>query len=101
MKTSYGGETHIYTNGLGHVTKMVAMPYGKKTLNNLLLYNQYTVLGMWGLRIGDVGPTKFIQMMVLVMYFNMNNLEKLSFQLPLKPKSLYLLEMVNLIRQLL
>ena len=33
---------NIYTNELGHMTNMAAMPiYGKK-LKNLLLQNQYT-----------------------------------------------------------
>ena len=45
----------IYTNGLGHMAKMVAMPiYGKNSLKNLFLQNQwagynetyYVALGM-------------------------------------------------------
>ena len=34
----------IYTNELGHMTNMAAMPiYGKNLKKNLLLQNQYTI----------------------------------------------------------
>ena len=34
--------TKVCSNGLGHMTKMAAMPYMVKTLKNLLLRNQKT-----------------------------------------------------------
>ena len=45
------------------MTKMAAMPiYGKNPLKIFLLQNQKADL-VWS--IGDVGPTKFVQMMIL------------------------------------
>ena len=32
--------TKVYINGLGHMTKMGAMPFMVKTFKNLLLHNQ-------------------------------------------------------------
>ena len=35
-----GEQKFIYVNGLGHMTKIAAMPIYGKTFNNLLLQNQ-------------------------------------------------------------
>ena len=53
--------TKVCSNGPGHMTKMAATPiYDKNPLKNLL-QNQIVD----DLRIWDVGPTKFVQMMFL------------------------------------
>ena len=56
----------IYANGSDHMTKMAAMPiYDKKCLKS----SSPEPDGQWPLDlvccIGDVGPTKFVQMMIL------------------------------------
>ena len=56
----------IYANGSGHMAKMAAMPiYGKKHLKSSSQESE----GQWPwdlvCSIGDVGPTKFVQMMIL------------------------------------
>ena len=40
MKPSWEGGTKVYSNGLGHMTKMAAMSIYGKNLKNLLLWNQ-------------------------------------------------------------
>ena len=39
MKPSWDGGTKVYSNGLGHMTKMAAMSIYGKNLKNLLLWN--------------------------------------------------------------
>ena len=53
----------VCSNGPGHMTKIAAMPiYGKNPLN--LIQNQKSlVCSNW-----DVGPTKFVLMMIIVTY---------------------------------
>ena len=62
METPQDAGTKVYTNGTCLMTKMAATPiYGKKPCKNLLLQNQKTNdLVTW-----DVGPIKFVQMMIL------------------------------------
>ena len=53
----------VCSNGPGHMTKIAAMPiYGKKPFE-ILIQNQDLVCSNW-----DVGPTKFVLMMILVTY---------------------------------
>ena len=40
MGSPWDGGTKVFSNGLGHMTKMAAMPIYDKTLKNLLLLNQ-------------------------------------------------------------
>ena len=40
MESPWDGGTKVCSNGLGHMTKMAAMPIYGKTLKNLLLRNQ-------------------------------------------------------------
>ena len=42
MELLRGGGTKVYSNGSGHMTKMVAMPIHGINLKNLLLRNQKT-----------------------------------------------------------
>ena len=44
----------VCSNGPGHMTKMAAMPIYGKNPSKILVCS-----------IGDVGPTKFVQMMIL------------------------------------
>ena len=58
----------IYTNSSGYMTKMAAMPiYGKKPFKNLFLQNEKASdIGTWLCVVFmDVGPTEFVQMMIL------------------------------------
>ena len=68
MKTPYDRLAKIYTNCTRHMTKMATMPvYGKNPLNIFSLEPK----GQWPwdldqvCSIGDVGPTRFAQMMIL------------------------------------
>ena len=59
MKTPYNKVAKICTNCFGHVTKMADMPiYGKNLLQNQKADDLVC-------NILDVGPTKFVQMMIL------------------------------------
>ena len=40
MEPPWEGGTKVYINGLGHMTKMAAMPIMVKTFKNLLLQNR-------------------------------------------------------------
>ena len=68
MTTPYDWLAKTYTNCYGHMTNMATMPiYGK---NSLYLFFSETkrplALGLVGqCSIGDVGPTRFAQMMNL------------------------------------
>ena len=65
METPKGGGTKLYSNGPGHMTKMATMPiYGK---NPLKIFSRTSRPMTWDLvcNIGGVGPTKFVQMIVL------------------------------------
>ena len=66
MKTPYNKLAKIDTNCIGHMTKMAGMPiYGK----NPLKYSSPEPEGWWlwdlVCNILDVGPTNFVQMMIL------------------------------------
>ena len=66
MKTPYDRLAKIYTNCTGHMTKMATTPiYGKKPFK----YPLFEPKGQWPwdlvCSIGDVGPTRFAQMMNL------------------------------------
>ena len=66
MKTPYDRLAKIYTNCAGHMTKMATMPiYGKNALNKF--FSGTKSQWLWDLvcSIGDVGPTRFAQMMNL------------------------------------
>ena len=66
MKTPYDRLAKIYTNCTGHMTKMATTPiYDKNPLN--ILFSGTTSQWPWDLvcSIGDVGPTRFVQMMNL------------------------------------
>ena len=66
MKTSCNKVAKIYTNCLGHMTKMADTPiYGKNLLK--AFFSSTRRLMAWYLvcNILDVGPTKFVQMMIL------------------------------------
>ena len=57
--------TKFNSIGSGHMTKMTATPsYGKNPCNLLLQKQKAGVLGTWYVEFGDVGPTKFIQMVL-------------------------------------
>ena len=57
-------EREVCSNGPGHMTKMAATPIsGKNPLKIVLQYQKADNLGTCS--IGDVGPTKFMQMMIL------------------------------------
>ena len=62
VKPPWEGGTKVYINGLGHMTKMAAMPiYGKNLKKPLLLLNQKIYdLETWKCSIGDSSSTKFI-----------------------------------------
>ena len=63
VKTPYDKLATIYAKYYGHMTKMTATPiYGKKTFKNLLQNQKADDLGTWYV---VVGPTKFVQMMIL------------------------------------
>ena len=40
MESPWDGETEVCSNGLGHMTKVAAMPINGKNLKNLILRNQ-------------------------------------------------------------
>ena len=66
MKPPYDRLAKIYTNCTGHMTKIATMPiYGK----NSLIYSSLEPKGQWPwdlvCSIGDVGLTRFAQMMNL------------------------------------
>ena len=66
MKTPYDRLAKIYTKCTGHMTKMATMPiYGK----TLLISSSLEPKGQWPFdlvcSIGDVGPTRFAQMINL------------------------------------
>ena len=64
MKTPYDRLAKIYTNCTGHMTKMATTPiYGKNRLNVFFSGTKRP----WDLvcSIGDVGPTRFAQMINL------------------------------------
>ena len=62
METPKDTGTKICSNGPGHMTKMAAMPiYGKNPLNILFSGTKRPMI----CNIGDVGPTRFAQMMNL------------------------------------
>ena len=64
MKTPYDRLAKIYTNCTGDMTKMATTPiYGKNPLNIFSLEPKFQC--PWDLvcSIGDVGPTRFAQMM--------------------------------------
>ena len=65
LKTPYDRLAKIYTNCTGHMTKMAPMPiYGKNSLNIFFSGTKRPIaLGLSS--IGDVGPTRFAQMMNL------------------------------------
>ena len=96
------------------MTKMTVMPiYGKTPLK--IFYPEPEGWWPWDLvcSIEDVGPTKLVQMMSLgwpwptlcqgqiwfLMHLNGIFFEKLFFWILLKPKSLFSLDMLNLMRQ--
>ena len=66
MKTPYNKLVKFSANCLGHMTKMANMPiYGKNPLKTSSPEPEGWL--PWDLvwSIGDVGPTKFVQMMIL------------------------------------
>ena len=64
MKTPYDRLAKIYTNCTGHMTKMVTMPiYGRNPLNTIFSETKRPMALVCS--IGDVGPTRFAQMMNL------------------------------------
>ena len=68
MKTPYDRLAKICTNCTGHMTKMATTPiYGKNPLNIFLSATKRPMaLGLKVVcSIGDVGPTRFAQMMNL------------------------------------
>ena len=66
MKTPYDKLAKFYTKFSGHMTKMADMPiYGKNPLNNFSRARKPMPLGLRMGSTGDVGPTKFVQMMIL------------------------------------
>ena len=65
MKTPYNNLAKIYANSFGHLTKMADMPiYGKKPLKIIFRTRRLVTLGL-GINIWDVGPIKFVEMMIL------------------------------------
>ena len=66
MKTPYNRLANIYTNCYGHMTKIATTPIYGKTLE---ISSSLEPKGQWPLdlvcSIGDVGPTRFAQMMNL------------------------------------
>ena len=66
MKTPYDRLAKIYTNCTGHMTKMATTPIYGKTLK---MSSSLEPKGQWPLdlvcSIGDVGPTRFAQMINL------------------------------------
>ena len=67
MNTPYEKYAKIYTNCSGHMTKMVDIPIYGKTPKDLLKNQKASDLRTWDLvcSIRDVGPTKFVQIMIL------------------------------------
>ena len=66
MKTPYDRLAKIYTNCTGHMTKMATTPvYGKNPLNILFCGTKRPMAWDLVCIIGDVGPTRFAQMMNL------------------------------------
>ena len=66
MKAPYAKLAEIYTKYFGHMIKMAAMPiYGKNPLK--IFFSRTRKPVTWDLvcSSGDVGPTKFVQMMIL------------------------------------
>ena len=65
METPYE-KLAIYTNCSGHMTKMAAAPkYGKNRLKTSTPEPEGLPLGNLVCSIGDLGPTKFVQMMII------------------------------------
>ena len=65
MKTPYNRLAKSYTNCTGQMTKMATMPiYGKNPLN-IFSGTKRPMALIHGMVIGDVGPTRFAQMMNL------------------------------------
>ena len=66
MKTPYDKLAKIYTNCTGHMTEMATMPIYSK--NPLIIFS-LEPKGQWPWNlvcsIGDIGPTRFAQMMNL------------------------------------
>ena len=57
--------TKVCSNGPGHLTKMAAKPiYGKNPFKNLLQNQKVDDLETWNVALG-MGPSKFVQMMIL------------------------------------
>ena len=55
----------IFSNGSGHMTKMATTPiYGKKSFKNILQNQKADELFYLVYNIGDVGPTKIVQIMI-------------------------------------
>ena len=66
MTTPYDWLAKIYTNCYGHMTRMATMPiYGKNTLNIFFSGTKRPLALGLVCSIGDVGPTRFAQMMNL------------------------------------
>ena len=63
VKTPWDGRTKVYSNGLGHITKMAAMPFYGKTLKNLLR-NQQAADDHETLNTAS-GTTKIVQIVIL------------------------------------
>ena len=64
MKTPYDRLAKIYTNFSGHMTKMATAPiYGKNSLNIFFSGSKGPMALDLVCGIGDVGPTRFAQMM--------------------------------------
>ena len=56
----------VCSSGSGHMTKMATTPiYGKNPIKIFSRTRRLMTLGLGMYSIGDVGPTKFVQMMVL------------------------------------
>ena len=56
MEPPQEGGTKVYINGLGHMTKMAAMPIYGKNLKNILLQNQMSYdLETWHVASGTEG----------------------------------------------
>ena len=66
MKTSYDKLAKIYAKYFGDMTKMAATPiYGKKHLKIFFLRTRRPMTWDLVCSIGDVGPTKIVQMMII------------------------------------
>ena len=67
METSYGNLAKVHSNCSGIMTKMATIPvYGIKLLKLLQDQKVYNLgLGIYIYMIGDMGSTKFAQMIIL------------------------------------